>query len=421
MRFRLRLVMTAIVPAVMQAQHTQHGPPAEVIASRDSFSVMATVLGTHVAPALAGRARTELLLTQPMVIWRGARRGDALQFAAMLNAERWTMPDGEPVAGIWGEGFIDRRHPHTVVHEIMVTGERRIRGARVSVSGGKGVVPFGTDDPMVRPFTKYPANHHFSQILERLVFAAAMRVTDRVAIEAALFNGDEPASPTALPRWVRFADSRSARLTVWPVNQLEVQGSAAFVRSPEFPTGEGFDQQKASASARWVPGSGPLRYLLVEWARTQEEYRGRDIIQYGTGLAEGIVMRGRWSVAMRVEQTSRPEEERLFDQFRTARPPTDLTIKGVTRWRLATGQLAATVPPVGQLHGTLFLEATHARSAPLLVPVLLDPSDIIGSPAAWHLSLGLRLGAGAMPTRTGRYGVAVGAATTDRARTTHQH
>ncbi len=421
MRLRWCLVMTALRPALMQAQQTQHTVNEAPSASRDSLSVMATVLGTHVSPAIAGRARTELLLTQPMVIARGARLGNALQFAAMLNAERWTMPDGEPVAGIWGEGFIDRRHPHTVVHEIMLTGERRIRGSRLSVSGGKGGVPFGTDDPMVRPFTKYPANHHFSQLLERLVLAAAIRVTPRIAIEGSLFNGDEPASPTAQPRWRRFADSRSARLTVWPVAQLELQGSTALVRSPEFATGDGFDQQKASASARWAPSTGLLRYLLVEWARTREEYRGRDIIQYGTGLAEGVAARGRWSVAMRVEQTSRPEEERLFDPFRTARPPTDLTIKGVTRWRLATGQLAATVPTVERLHGTLFLEATHARSTPLLTPVLLDPADVIGSAAAWHISLGLRLGVGAMPARVGRYGAAVASATTDRARLTHQH
>lgn len=421
MPLRWRLVITATLPAMMHAQPRQHATGEPTSASRDSVSVMATVLGTHVSPALAGRSRTELLITQPMLIWRGARLGNALQFAGMLNAERWTMPGGEPVAGIWGEGFIDRRHPHTVVHEIMLTGERRLSALCISLSAGKGVVPFGTDDPMVRPFTKYPANHHFSQMLERLVLTAAMRVTPRIAIETALYNGDEPASPTAQPRWRRFADSRSARLTLWPLAGLEVQGSAAFVRSPEFASGEGFDQRKASASARWEPSSGPLRYLLLEWARTGEEYRRRDIIRYGTVLAEGVATRQRWSAALRLEQTSRPEEERLFDQFRTARPPTDLTIRGVTRWRLATGQLAATVPSVAKLHGTLVLEATHARSTPVLTPVLLDPADVIGAAASWHVTLGLRLGAGAMPARIGRYGAAAGSEKTNRVGAAHRH
>ena len=421
MRLRWCHAMVAILPAVLQAQPTQHMMHGAAKASRDSVSVMATMLGTRVSPAIRGRARTELLLTQPMAMWRGARLGGALQFAAMLNAERWTMPDGEPVAGIWGEGFIDRRHPHTVVHEVMLAAERRIRGARVSLAAGKGVVPFGTDDPMVRPFTKYPANHHFSQVLERIQLVSAIRVTSHVALEGGVVNGDEPAGPTAQPSWRRFADSRAARLTLWPVPKLEVQGSTAFVRSPEFVTGVGFDQHKVSASARWTPMGGALRYVLVEWARTGESYRDRDIIAYGTGLAEVVTMRGRWSAAIRIERTSRPEEERLIEQFRTARPPTDFTVKGVTRWHLATGQLAATLPPAARIHGTVFVEATRARSTPLLTPVLLDPSDVIGANSAWHLSIGVRIGAGLMAARVGRYGAAAGGPSTHGVRGGHLH
>ena len=421
MRLRWCHAMVAILPSLLQAQPIWHMMHGAARPSRDSVSVMGTMLGTRVAPAMLGRARTELLLTQPMAIWRGVRFGGKMQFAAMLNAERWTMPDGELVAGIWGEGFIDRRHPHTVVHEVMLAGERRMRGARVSLAAGRGVVPFGTDDPMVRPFTKYPANHHFSQVLERIQLVSAIRVTSHVALEGGVFNGDEPAGPTAQPRWRRFADSRAARLTLWPVPQLEVQGSAAFVRSPEFVTGVGFDQHKSSASARWTPMSGALRYVLVEWARTGESYRDRDIIAYGTGLAEGVAMRGRWSAAIRLERTSRPEEERLIDQFRTARPPTDFTIKGVTRWHLATGQLAASLPTAAHLHGTVFVEATRARSTPLLTPALLDPSDVIGANSAWHLSIGMRIGAGTMAARVGRYGAGAGGPGTHGVRAEHRH
>lgn len=405
---RRALLILTVLPAPLLAQHDGHaGPPRA-----DSLAAMATTLVTRVSPALAGRPRTEALLTQPMVMLRGAHRGRAVQYALMLNAERWTMPDGEPVAGIWGEGFIDRRHPHTLLHEVMLTGERRIGSARLSLSAGKGVVPFGTDDPMVRPFSKYPANHHFTQILERLEITAALRITPRVSVEVATFNGDEPAGTTAAPRWERFGDSRALRLTLWPLPELEVQGSGAFVRSPEFASGEGFDQQKSSASARWTPTSGVLRYLLVEWARTQERYDARAIVDYGTILAEAVATHDGWSAGMRFEQTSRPEEERLLDPFRTARPPGELTILGITRWRLATVQLARTIPPVVGLHVTAFTEATHARSSPVLRPVLLDPADISGRPTSWHLTVGLRLGLGAMPTRVGRYGAAAGRAAT---------
>ena len=61
---------------------------------------------------------------------------------------------------------------------------RRDGAARVSLSIGKGFAPFGTDDPMVRPFVRYPVNHHLSQILERGVAIAAGRAMPRPAIPA---------------------------------------------------------------------------------------------------------------------------------------------------------------------------------------------------------------------------------------------
>jgi hypothetical protein len=407
----LSLMLVASATAI--AQHHEASHDAMQSARRDSIGVMGTLLSTTVSPALFGRTRTEVQLTQPMLMVRSARAGGAIQLAGMLNAEQWTMPGGEPVAGIWGEGFIDRRHPHTVLHELMLSGSRRIGAIRLSLSSGKGIVPFGTDDPMVRPFTKYPANHHLSQILERIQLIGTARISERVSVEAALFNGDEPSSPTSPPRWRRFADSRSMRVTGWVVPQLELQGSFAAVRSPEFASGEGLDQRKASASARYTPNGRVLRYAMIEWARTNERYRDRSIVAYGSGLIELLAARSGVTVALRVEQTTRPEEERLLDQFRTARPPSDLTIKGLTRWRLATLQVAHRLPRVYQSHSSLFVEVTHAVSAPRLSPVLLDPRDVIGSRRAWHITAGARIGLGRMAARVGRYGGAAGGPATD--------
>ncbi|MDZ7630957.1 MAG: hypothetical protein U5K74_06295 [Gemmatimonadaceae bacterium] len=257
----LALGAALLLPDALAAQRdTMH---VHAMPRRDSVSVMLTALGTRVAPALGGMARSEGLVTQPMLSARGAH--GRFRYAVMLNAERWTMPDGEPVAGIWGEGFIDRRHPHTVVHEVMLTAEQRIQGMHVSVAGGKGVVPFGTDDPMIRPFTKYPANHHLMQVLERVQLAAAVRLGATAVLDAAVFNGDEPSSPTAAPIWTRFADSRAVRLTVWVTPVLEVQGSVASVRSPEFASGDGLDHAKQSASARWTPAAwrAPVRFARM--------------------------------------------------------------------------------------------------------------------------------------------------------------
>jgi hypothetical protein len=398
------LVPALLSPAVLAGQHSM------VHAARDSLSVMAIGLGTTVSPALNGRARSEVLLTQPMVSLRGARFGSALQYVGMLNFERWTMPDGEPVAGIWGEGFIDRRHPHTVVHEAMVTGNLTRGPARVSLSAGKGFVPFGTDDPMVRPFVKYPANHHHSQIMERMVVVASARIASSAAIELAAYNGDEPLSPTAAPQWNRIGDSQSARLTLWPRDNVEVQASVAAVRSPDFVRAEGLDHRKLNASIRYSRAGPSPRYILAEWARTDERTAGRSVVAYGTALAEALIGMREWSLAARVEQTSRPEDERLLDPFRTTRPPNHLTLNALTRWRIGTLHVARPLTNVRGVHSTLFAEVSRARSSPLLTPVLASPRDISGADAAWHVSAGVRVGSGRMSFRAGRYGAAAGPA-----------
>ena len=82
---------------------------------------------TRVSPAIQGRDLTEGYLTQPALMvdvnpWR-----DLLSLRATLNLEGATMKRGELTPGIYGEGFIDRRHPHTYLHELMVVSMKRIR------------------------------------------------------------------------------------------------------------------------------------------------------------------------------------------------------------------------------------------------------------------------------------------------------
>ena len=130
----LRIVPLLAVPlSVVAAQH--HPGDGASTAARDSLSAMATVVSTTASPAQSGRSRTEIQLTQPMLAARGARFAGVLQYSAMLNAEHWTMPNGEPVPGIWGEGFVERRHPHTVVHEVMLSAA----GQRGALQGPLGL------------------------------------------------------------------------------------------------------------------------------------------------------------------------------------------------------------------------------------------------------------------------------------------
>ena len=104
---------------------------------------------------------TEAYLTQPAAMINIESPGARFVARVTLNLEGVTQPRGELTAGGWGEGFIDRRHPHTLLHEAMLSANVW-RGAEggLSISAGKGFAPYGTDDPMSRPGLKYPTNHH---------------------------------------------------------------------------------------------------------------------------------------------------------------------------------------------------------------------------------------------------------------------
>lgn len=166
------------------------------------------------APGREGSAlhRTEAFLTQPALMANLESAGGVLALRTTLNLEGLTIPDGELTFGGWGEGFIDKRHPHTLLHELMLSVNLwNAAGGALSVSAGKGFAPYGTDDPMARPGLKYPTNHHLSQILERWTINAAY-LRGGWSIEAGLFGGAEPEGPYDLSNITSFGDSWSARL-----------------------------------------------------------------------------------------------------------------------------------------------------------------------------------------------------------------
>jgi hypothetical protein len=345
---------------------------------------------TNVVPG--GRSLGELRVVQPAVMLHAAAFGDRLRLIGTVDFEKYTIPHGELSPGSWGESFEDRRHPHTLVHELMLVGG----GRRLFAAAGKGFVPFGTDDPMSRPTVRFPVNHHLSQILERAVILAGVRVGPAL-LEGALFNGDEPVSPGSWPAWDRFGDSWSARLTVTPLEGLEVQGSYAWVKSPEDRGGAAPADRKASASARWERGRW---YGEVEWARTATA-DGAFIFQ--SVLAEGAVTLGKNRPYVRLERSDRPEEERLFSsRFRTRRPLFDNSILGITRWTVLTAGDALDLK-WGRLRTTPFVEASWigiARGG----GGVFDPQVFFGRTRGVALTLGVRLATGMRMPRMGRYG-----------------
>lgn len=365
------------------------------------------LLYTLADPVPGGRSLSEIRLVQPAIMAHAGALSNRLRLLATINIEGLTIPDGELTPGAWGEGFIDRRHPHTYLHELMLSAEDLLGNTdgatEISLAAGKGFAPFGTDDPMVRPAVRYPVNHHLAQILERAVAIAGVRAGP-VAVEAGLFNGDEPERPGQWPKVDRFGDSWSARLTVLPVRGLELQGSHAMVHSPEHRLGSGTDQHKWSISGRWdrqIRGY-PL-YGLIEWARTSE---AEGFFIFRSFLAEGAWTVGRSRLHYRFERTERPEEERTLDPFRSVRPHFENSIQGTTRWTIQTlGYSFRLGEPVARLGALPLVELSYGRMADVGAG-LFDARSFYGRSYFWSLSIGVRFSPGTPMHRMGRYGVA---------------
>jgi hypothetical protein len=344
---------------------------------------------TNVVPG--GRSLGELRVVQPTVMLHAAAFGDRLRLIGTVDFEKYTIPHGELSPGSWGESFVDRRHPHTLVHELMLVGG----GRRLFAAAGKGFVPFGTDDPMSRPTVRFPVNHHLSQILERAVLLAGVRVGPAL-LEGALFNGDEPVSPGSWPAWDRFGDSWSVRLTVSPIQGLEAQGSYAWVKSPEDRGGAAPADRKGSVSARWERDRW---YGEIEWARTAT---ADAFFVFHSVLAEGALTLGRHRPYVRLERSERPEEERVFSsRFRSRRPLFDNSILGITRWSVLTGGDAVELR-WGALRYTPFVEASWIGIARVGGGVF-DPAAFYGRTHGAAITIGIRLATGMHMPRMGRY------------------
>jgi hypothetical protein len=357
---------------------------------------------TAADPVPGGSSLSEARLVQPAFVLE-AGAWTYLRFLGTLNLEGATMENGELTPGAWGEGFMDRRHPHTYAHELLLI--LQDRSARFSLTAGKGFAPFGTDDPMMRPALRYPVNHHLAQILERAVVIAAARAGP-IILEAGLFNGDEPEHPDQWPLLERFGDSWSGRLTGVPRPGVELQASYAHVHSPEHRPGEGPDQSKWSLSALWNrPIESQPVYGLLEWARTSE---ADGFFVFDSFLAEGAWTPGRHRLYYRFERTERPEEERI-SQFRSRRPHLENSILGTTRWSIHTlgYDVGLGWPPGVRLRP---LVEVSLGAVSKVGGGLFDVEGLYGQSDFWALSLGLRIDAGAPMPRMGRYGAARGLA-----------
>jgi hypothetical protein len=361
---------------------------------------------TAVDPIPGRGSLTEARVVQPLVMLHAGVLGGHLRFLGTLDLEGETMPHGELTPGAWGEGFNDRRHPHTYAHELLLSGVdllgRHDGSAIVSLTAGKGFVPFGSDDPMSRPTLHYPVNHHLAQILERAVVQAGVRVGP-VALEGGIFNGDEPERPGQWPRVTgRFGDSWSARLTVMPVAGVELSASRAKVHSPEHRPGAGTDAWKWHLSGRVDrPLAGGRLYALAEWARTEE---AEGFFAFRSVLAEGAWSVGGHRPYYRFERSDRPEDLRELDLFRSVRPHLENSILGTTRFTLHTlGYGYGFELARSRLELRPFVEGTLGRAKNIGGGVL-TPQVLYGTTRVRSVAAGVRLMWQMAGHRMGRYG-----------------
>ncbi|HWH50812.1 MAG TPA: hypothetical protein VN651_04665 [Gemmatimonadaceae bacterium] len=401
MRIRRLVTVAALVVArdlAANALGAQSGPSVDVMAQ-------AIPLVTRADPTATRGALTEGYLSQPVVMAHAA--WGPLRGVGTLNLEGLTLERGELNTGGYGEGFVDRRHPHAYLHELLAGVETSRDSVHLSLFAGRGFAPFGSDDPMMRPFEKYPVNHHLAQILERVVAVGAARYGPVIG-EFGLFNGDEPVGPGAAPNFSRFGDSWASRVTLLPIRGAELSASLASVKSPEVRAGHGLDQRKASVVARYDRMSGNRwLYGLLEWERTGERDRGSLVTRLGSLLGEAAACRGGVIAAARLERTDRPEEEQTLDPFRAPRPEVDLSNLGVSRWTTLTLSLSAPRVGVRMISGRPFVEVARIGVAAGTPAGIFDPESRYGANRMWMLSAGVRLRAGMAHDRMGRYGAAL--------------
>ena len=347
-----------------------------------------------------------LYLTQPAAMFNLESPKSRLVLRTTLNFEGMTQPWGELNFGAWGEGFLDKRHPHTLLHEFMLS-YNFPRGEKEgwSFTAGRGFAPYGTDDPMSRPVLKYPTNHHLSQILERWTLNAVFW-TAGFSAEAGVYGGDEPDGPYDFSNFEGFGRSWAFRLsgrsgeTVMGVSPWELY--ASFARTRE--THGAFDAEIRSlmnAALRHEANHRPGRlYALVEASLSAP---GRDDGYYSF-LAEASLQRGAHQPYARIEFATRPEYERqgaggnngFFRYDHDAEPI------GTTRWLIFTGGYGfkATKLPYS-LRPFAEVEWQHVSAW----RGISNPLALYGRSSFATLSTGFRVFLGGDPMRMGAYGV----------------
>lgn len=425
----LPVTLLAALPLAAQEHPGAHGAPAaaDTLAAHTAtthdmwmwpvgggWSVMAMGQAFPIvsfgAPGEAGSPLhdTAFYLTQPAFMANLESPGSRWTLRTTLNVEGVTQPDGTYTFGGWGEGFIDKRHPHTLLHELMLSWNLwGAPGGALSLSAGKGFAPYGTDDPMSRPVVKFPTNHHLSQILERWTVNGAYVHRSGLSLEAGWFGGAEPDGPYDFSNIESFGDSWSVRVAqrlgegFGPLAAWEISASYGRVAHGDDPA-----THLVNAAIRHdgVHDFGRL-YLLAEASRSDPDDEGKGFYSVLGEARVELGEAGRHQPYVRFEYATRPEFERLgppgstdFFRYDHHEESTDRA----TRWLIASFGYGADLTglPVSLRP---FVEAQYHRVRAERGAV--EPDALFGTTDFWAVTAGFRIFFGGGPMRMGSYGV----------------
>jgi hypothetical protein len=146
---------------------------------------------------------------------------------------------------------------------------------------------------------------------------------------------------------------------------------------------------------------------LLEYAHTGELDKGEQVTSLSTVLVEGGYCARGVVIGARIERTDRPEEAPLANPFRTSRPSFDLGNLGVSRWTTVTASLSTPAARVRSASARPFVEVARVAVSPGNPAGVFNPVFRYGTNHMWMISAGVRLRAGALHDRMGRYGAAL--------------
>jgi hypothetical protein len=373
------------------------------------------VLGVRTLDPIPGGGRkTEFRVEQPMVSLAGNALDGRLLFSSSVSFEKASGEAAALGVGAWGGAFYDRTPSHAWLHEGVVALVGSVGegggGGHDAIAAGKGIVPFGSDPPMMRPPVSPPVNQHWNEIMDRLLVSVSARLRGRFGLELSLFDEGPSVKGTAGQDSAGHTHgsgtsgvSSSARLTLWPVRGLEIRGSAASLLGGGHHAGAG-SQRQWNLSVRLDQAAGGGRIgLLAEIGRVLADQ------SFKTMLAEAQWSSGdrRHRLYYRVERTDRPDGPRSSDGFRAVADTSGLPI-GITRWTVqAAGYGIAFRPRWAVIEPVLEGSLGRARS---VGGTPVDLERLYGRRSHWSVLAGIRVTLGSAHSM-GRYGAfGVGAA-----------